>query len=532
MTRGDMFSVVHALVGLMLAAGIAMPTAAAAEPLPPLDKIMTAEEKQLFTDAVVTQLESYGVGQVRKISVLNDMLARDPEPTQFRGYLQLLRAEMLLDASKNAEAIQAVDESVRLLPSYSAPLLEAFSVYTYSRRPGDGADFLLRASQIDPEAVKSVGDYDLNNLLYGLNANREAKRLEAVATKLLEIGWTGKQIDGRSKLAAYAIEGRVKEGDVAGARALIPELLLPSATYNLLADNRFRALWPALETWAGKRLERQWPIYLDEARARYVASGNTEHVIAYLSALDTAGLDDLIISDALPLFQRKIDPNSDQDLIVVTFTLGDALSRAGRWDDLRSMFAKAEEAWPLDLGPDTLNLFANHARFLLSADRPEESVTLMDQAIDRAKKWGVAVNSDAIASMYLYRACALHRLGRDADAGPSITAAMTLTDVDHLVTLNLCLGSEAGARNVLIKALQSENLRSAVIALLQLPSHPPCKSTFCTDMKQLRTKLRSDPAVLSELGKHGRILPFRVNETARFGTKPTPQAERIGRITA
>lgn len=109
---------------------------------------------------------------------------------------------------------------------------------------------------------------------------------------------------------------------------------------------------------------------------------------------------------------------------------------------------------------------------------------------------------------------------------------MTLSTVDNIVTLNLCLGNEAGARNALIAGLAKEASRSSAIAILQPPSHPPCKSVYCTDMERLRADLRSDPAVISELRKYGRILPFKVNATAKFSAPLTPHSAPTTSVTA
>lgn len=437
----------------------------------------------------------------------------------------MLRSAILMASNRGDEAKAAADESVRLLPGYSGPLLQAFDVYAYSDRPGDGADYLLRASELDPDAVKKIDDYDIGNLIHRLAANREEKRLDAVAAKLLAIGWTGEQIDSRSDLASYAMKYRVSNGDLAGARALIPELIVPAETYAFLADNRYRELWPDLEKWAGPRLERQWTVYLDESRARYSASKDVEHLLPYVTALESAGQDDLVISETLPLYDGKLDLIADQDLITVAVHLGDALSRSGRWDDLYHVFDRAEQVWSSDVDANGLNLIANRARFLLYQDKPDQAVAVMDQAIEKAKKWGAQVNSDAVSEMHLYRACALHRLGRDADAAVSVAAAMQLADVGSLVDLYLCLGREDAARSTIIKAFAQEDSRSSAIRMLQVPSKAPCKSNYCAEMLERWTRLRADPQILAELRKYGRVMPFRLNEAAHFsvGTK-TPQA--------
>jgi tetratricopeptide (TPR) repeat protein len=515
MSRAKLFSAV-----LMLLFGCGFAATARAEPLPPLDQMMTPQERQIFTTEIRGQLADVTASKDHGLSLLDNLLAKDAEPTQFRGFLQMMRAPLLLDEGKTREAMAAADESVRLLPGYSGPLLAAMDVYAYSDRPGQAADMLLRASEMDPQSVQLIDDYDIGNLLHRLDAAHDEKRREAVGDKLLSIGWTGKRLESRSDLAFEAIRQRIANQDNVGARALIPELVNPTDSYTLLTDNRYQAIWPDLEKWAGPRLQRQWSVYLTEAEARFAASKAIENVHSYVAALQSAADDKRMISDVLPLLFQKLDPEQDQEFVFFVAPVADALQRAGRWRDVNDLFNRAETIWPLGSSTNALNVTGNHARSLLWEGRPADALALMDRWLEDAKRWGGGVNFDAINTMQLERTCALHQLGRDSDTGTSIAAAVSGGDPDTLVTLDLCLGDIPAARNAVIQALRTEGARGSAIMLMQKPISTRCKSKYCDELDRRFSQLRSDPTLLTELQKYGRVMPFALNEAATALSQP------------
>lgn len=104
-------------------------------------------------------------------------------------------------------------------------------------------------------------------------------------------------------------------------------------------------------------------------------------------------------------------------------------------------------------------------------------------------------------------------------------------DTESAVKLRLCIGDMNAARDVLIRALADDSHRDGAIALLQPDGAPLSKSPFELRLRKQWDRLRSDPKVLAELSKYGRILPFTVNEAAHFapatgkgGEKPAPPA--------
>lgn len=499
----------------VLFAPLAFASPARASDLPNPTELMTPAEQSLLNDALRTGMGKEA-NKAESLAILDYILAKDLEPTKFRGYVQMVRSGLLLDADRNEGAMVAADEAVRLLPGYSAPLIAAMEAYAYSDKAAEGADFLLRAADVDPDGVKThVDDYDISNLVHRLEAANDDRRLQTLCDRMLAIGWKGQTFDARSKLAAQAIKLHLGKSDLVGARALVPELLEPRQTYTMLASNRYRALWPDLEKWAGPKLARQWELYLTEARSRWSASHAPEAAATYLDALLTAGRYSEVANDILPVFSH-LDKVRDYELIFRVSGVATALGKLGRWNDVRALYATAERTWPLGEDANTLNITANEARYVLYMGEPKRALDLMDRTIAEAERNRQSVNSDALIGMHLERTCILHELGRDKDAGSSLAIATGMGDTESSVKLRLCIGDISAARDALVRALNDESHRDAAIALLQRDGTPLPKSAFELRLRKQWDALRSDPEVLAELTKYGRILPFTLNEAAQF----------------
>ena len=182
------------------------------------------------------------------LPALNAALVKLREPDKLRGMVQFWRASVLLSEDLYPEAVDAIEESIRLLPGYSGPLITAASVYAYSNQPGKAADYFLRASHLDPATVRMVDDYEVNNIVRRLQYAGEDRRSDVISDRLLEIGWIGNNLGSRSGLAQSAIRRRLRDGDVGGARLLVTKLLIPDHSYALLGNKEFSVLWEDIES--------------------------------------------------------------------------------------------------------------------------------------------------------------------------------------------------------------------------------------------------------------------------------------------
>jgi tetratricopeptide (TPR) repeat protein len=497
----------------LLAMALVAP-AARAELLPSPEAMVLPSEQPAFND-MMSQLTSRDeLDSKSLLAALDVALAKLREPTKLRGFIQFSRSSALLEQDRTAEALDAIEESIRLLPNYSGPLIVAAWAYSYSDRPGVGADFLLRASHQDPSAVRELDDYEVTNLLKRLRIVGDERRVRAVSDRLLEIGWLGTRLSSRSSLALESIKRRVAEGDVAGARTLVPKLLIPGHSMILLASNAYKDVWPDVEQWAGPKLERQWKIYLSEARSRWTASKSHDALADYSEALIAAGHDSTVIRDILPLLSGKLDKEEDYDLIFKVSSVAGALARGGRWSDIDALYAHVEKIWPLGLDANALNVAGNHAKWLLYRGSFREALAKMDATIEDARRRGAEVNSDALGVMHQYRGCMLHELGRDGETALPVALASGSLRPSSRAWMYLCVGKPEAARNILIEALGQPDFRDEAIGFVQKTAESPIQSPYGLKMAARVSALQRDPTLLAEIHKHGRVLPYSLREGA------------------
>ena len=472
----------------------------------PTPEEFTGPGEQAILTAIAQSLADPAAPQ-KALPALDEALGKLQRPSKLRGVVQFMRSGLLIANNRESDAIDAIEESIRLLPGYSAPLLSAASTYAYANQPGKGTDYFLRAAEVDPKGVRKVDDYEVDNLMRRLKVARDDRRARMLSDRLLEIGWIGSSLRSRSNLARTAIEQRIDDGKIDDAKALIPKLVVPGHSYDLLMDRKYSAIWPDLEAWAGPRLEGQWATYLREARDRWAPSKDVVATRDYLAALRAAGHDRTTIRDILPLFDRKLDPVRDNELQFVVAGVANALANEGRWNDVQALFAKAQAVWPLQQkNPNSLNIAANWATYLLYEGKYEQALQKMEVALDLARQW--EVNPDAVGQMYAYRACALHQMKRDSEAGVSIGIASAVGFPNDLAYLHLCTGNRDAARRVLLDCLKSETERGRVLAFMQKSSLGAVDSEYGRRLRAEIDQLRADPEILAEVQKYGRILPY------------------------
>jgi tetratricopeptide (TPR) repeat protein len=479
--------------------------------MPRVEEFASPSELILLNAAIEAFQESKSVDE--GFAVLDQLLGKAAEPTQFRGIVQLIRAETLGQVGRSPEAVQAIEESIRLLPGYSAPLISAAIIHGYANEPAKAADFLLRAIELDPESVRSLDDYEVFAILRGLKYAAEDARQEAVSDRLLQIGWVGRRLTSQSSLASEAIGRRLKEGDIVGARSLVSKLLVPSHSYNLLSRREFIAVWPEIERWAGPKLSNQWSMYLREARERWASSKSVDTVQDYTNALLGAGHYESVIRDVYPLLLGKLDRIESQDLIFVISGVASALAMKGRWDDADALFERTQKVWPLESQANAINIAGNRARYLLFSGKLDEALRYADLALAEGIK--KKVNPDALTEMHVTRACILHELGRIAEADASTRLALVRAFPGTAANLHLCRGDDEAAKRALLQGLKDPARRTSVITFLQPDENDDLlPSKYAHAMAARRVALKADPELRSSVEEYARILPFTLDEGA------------------
>jgi tetratricopeptide (TPR) repeat protein len=496
--------------------GLVAVLAAASQPAPVAAEFLPRPSQLEGPAPMLSELTEMLVGDVQRperMDRLDAMLAQLPEPTPMRGFVEYVRAVNLAGRQRIPEAREAIEESIRLLPGYSGPLLFASHIENYADRPAPAADYLIRASEIDPQLVRRVPEYELDGIRRRLIAQGERRRLGRLAERMLAIGWEGSEIYLRSALALGAIESKIGNDDIAGARRLVSRLVAPQHLRTLLIENRYRPLWADVETWGGARQERQWPLYLNELRARFEAGGDAEDARNYVEVLRAANHHATIAREILPLFER-LNRTEDYELLWAATSVADALARLGRWDEIETMFSRAAAIWPLGSDANALNVAGNRARFLLFAGRAGDSAAAFDAVIADATGRLGEVSAEALATMHLYRACALEAAGRRHEASDSVAHVLGFGRATLSAEMLLCFGRHEAARAALIEGLADESQRSAVLAEIQRSDTPPMQSEYGRLIATRRQALREDRILLGQAAQHGRVLPHSISAGA------------------
>ena len=503
-----------ALLAFLLAALLAflLPAAASAAPLPrPADVALPAELPLLPKIEAALRLDR-GEDGSPIYKALEPVLAQLPAPTRLRGLVQFLRG---IHASDRAAARAAIEESVRLLPEHTMPLLVAAQMDVFAGRPGEAADALLRASRIDRRSLELVADYEMGSVLGRLSEARDTVRLHALSERLVEVDWSRGTSARRAWVALNAVEARIARGDTAGAASLVPRLRKPRDFARLLTEKKFAALRPAVESWAGARLEKQWPIYLDEARREWERTRDLAAGQDYLVALREAGHLRTIVATFGPFYEGEIDRQQFQ-LTQMASTVAAAYAELGQWDRALRVFERGLATWPADEEANGLNFIGNRARLRIMKGDFEAGLADADRMLEASKRFGGEVNSGAIAAVHLYRACALHQLGRTTgdDESTRLIGARRNADPTSAIWLDLCRGDTGFAKATLLAAFENEASRGEALGWVQPAPPAGLSSDFARLMHGRGAALQKDPAVRRAAAKYGRILGEPVAATA------------------
>ncbi|MFC3712657.1 hypothetical protein ACFOMD_08750 [Sphingoaurantiacus capsulatus] len=332
------------LTGLLIAA----PEPAHAQRLDPSAIVTPAEREHLPELLSIMAEYSGGDSAARLLPRLEAVLAKLIAPTPLRGYVQFTRADMLMQGDSDSlqvmtTARQSIDEAIRLLPAEAVPKYLGAIIHTYGGNPARAADLWLTVSRDDP-ALAASSDRDLIEALVGrLRDGGDTRRADLLAARLSEIGFVMGDAGDQAALAMSSLRAKMRAGDVAGAQALVPSLYHPDQFAMLLVDKEFTRLWPAIENWAGARLERQWAMYAAERKRDWEASRALGAARGYAGYLRAAGDDAAVIDLFLPILSDPALDDPEDDAPSLAPLVATSLAVNGRLDDGLALLRKLAE---------------------------------------------------------------------------------------------------------------------------------------------------------------------------------------------
>ena len=443
---------------------------------------------------------------------LDALLLRAPRPTPFRGILQAMRANVMI-AMRSEDGVpvrDAVEEAIRLLPNEAFPKIIGVWAHTFSSDPRRAADLWLLASRDDPQQAKEMDPQVIGTLIERLTTMGDVAKADKVWARMSEIGFELGGAMQRSAVAHAALVAAMKRKDVATARSLIPSIIVPGSFRQLLTDNRYRELWPAIIDWAGPRLSKQWPTYLGELQRNWESSHELEAAADYAAALSSVQRTPEIVESFLPyLAADRLDAEAP-GLPFIAPIVARALVQIGRDDEAFALLRRLAQTPPIAGTAMALNYTANIGKLQLETGRYEAALTTIDQAIADAVKAGPDVNESALLAMHRVRVCAATRQGKLAIATDSLSRLSMAQDrapSQYMLAL-ICLERKDDVRALAMRLLNSETQRDFALELVQ-PVAPSAISTLeDRRMKSFYDGLRGDPVLLKAVSGVGRVLDF------------------------
>jgi hypothetical protein len=496
-------------------AQVANPFGIAADPT---DQAMIAE--------VATVLANW---RTPDISKLDAVLAKLPRPTALRGLVQTTRAAVLGAGSDMAPAVAAIEDALRLLPDDPRPKMVATGIFTFAGSPQRAADLWMEAGRLSPEIARTSDRYVMSALIGRLNDIGDRGRADRVSARMGEIGFAAGLPNERSSAALARTREQVRANRIEDALSAVMAVTNPDDLLTLYTDRSYAMLWPRIAEWAGPDLAAQSRRYLEELKGEWTAADDFRTATPYARQLASMGAYDVVVSLFYPMFDRVRPDGEQEDAEFLAPVVARSLAFVGRDAEARALLAKIAAAMPQNDMGNALNIDGAYLSLAAVQTDWPQYVARADAFLARAQRLGSNVNRSASIQVQAWRACALSRTGRAADAQqPSaevlLEAAITPNSaMDMLV----CRGDTEGAKALVIARLADEATRGWALHVVQ-----PERSDPATPLERLmmpvRQKVRSSPDVLAAVNRVGRILPQSVNAQLPpgfdpFRARPTPK---------
>lgn len=288
-----------------------------------------------------------------------------------------------------------------------------------------------------------------------------------------------------------------------------------SAFATLLAQKRYAALWPHMESRAGDNMANLLRLDLAlNAQRLKDDPNNTERLAALIYSLLQGGNLETAIALTEPFRKADMDYDDiDEQIGWAINSMAIALRASGRPEvglkalDRLASLDPAKHSW-------VVNFAINHAASLAGETRHEEALKSYDRAQPIAEKQGSPYARAIIAGQ---RACSLDALGRSAEAADAfkVLEGMRAEAPSRAIGFAMCAGRDDLAIAWALEGLADDTHRSSVISVLQplyMEGTPPAWND-----PQPNLLLARSPELAAAFDKVARVVPERF---APLGGKP------------
>ncbi|NTS63791.1 hypothetical protein HRV97_01280 [Sphingomonas sp. HHU CXW] len=512
---------------------VAMPIALAAPPAAaqvrsPLDLTTDPADKAVMAEAAAAVAD-----RPPSLAKLDAVLAKLPRPTPLRGMIQSTRATLLIAQPDSKPAVAAIDEALRLLPDHPVPKMIATEVFTFSGAPQRAADLWLALSQQAPALARGSQRYTMMALVGRLRDIGDRARADRVSARLGEIGFAAALAPERSSYATAQIRDAMRAGRTTDAITAVPTVGDPDDLVAMFIDKRYAALWPRITEWSGGSFDAPARRYLEELRSDWAAADDFQTATPYARELAGRQAYDAVVALFLPMFDQAPSVGFAQGADTLAPLVARALTATGRAAEGQALLARVAGTLSPEAGANALNIDAAYLTLAALNGDWAQAVTRADTFLTRARTFGSAVNTGAMIGVQSYRACALHQLGRTAEAERTKAEVMlaAVTNPSRVANMLACMNDAAALRTLLVARLADENTRPWALNYVQ----PFTRDThFALDRltDPVHEAVRTSPEVVAAATTVGRILPAPIGGTLPTGFEPyrtPPSGKPLGK---
>jgi len=384
------------------------------------------------------------------------------------------------------------------------------------------ADTLIAVAKRGHDAIAPLPSELWRELYRRLSRANDTDRTLALDLALLGAHFdAGFGADGLNGFAARSVLGLTEHGRLTQARALLAQVQEPQSLSQMLVDRRYAAMWPAIEARANPdftAIEANW-IGIT-ARESAAEPQNFRRLTALGAALRGAGRRAELIALVEPLTGSPDRAAARLGLAPGAVALDDygwavneyayAFAHSGRAPEADRVFADLVDMG-MERAPQLVGMIINRAELLLAAGRFDNALNALAAAepLDRT--------ASVYGQMWAWRirVCALHALGRDAQAADPL-ARMAAAKADNwsaYTAAMLCLDRPDAVETALLACLADERFRAEALAEVQ-DTQTPARLPFEAVLHARLAAVVARPTVATAIERWGRLLPPALRRTS------------------
>ena len=463
----------------------------------------TLEEIQAIGRLINEKENVDALERVRKLSQSHT------KPDALRGFIQQLRASVLIDLGRENAALPILDEAFSLFDPLDQQSYFSYSGLQNSKENYTGAaETLGRLFTNFPEASKGLRMEWMWALYRNLNKAEEFEAKDKLMISLAKAQLANlEEIEPTDRVFGAAILALGRLGKDEDAKAFYPHLHDASTYRDILMDREMEALWDSAAEIAGEGLVKARQAEVEHARnvADTEDAGYRDYMSLVLSYLSN-GQSEEAIKFAEPIFEnwdRLIAEGEDGFWFAGAYA--SALSQNGQYqksDDVN------EKLMSIGLGQEAslISMAINYMTDLVGRGE-------FERALEMAERYEVDDDFDAsdfgMTYLWYVKACSQFQLGQTDSAAATYEDNMLPIADENLgaKTITLaCMERDDDVAQTLIERLESQTHRAGTLSIYVDDTIPLHQDSFTIEQSTRIRKIADRPEVRRVFDKYGRSI--------------------------